>query len=502
MRKALVSVFNKDGILDFVRELSHYDFEIFATKGTGNFLKSKGVRVRYIQEITGFDELIGGRVKTLNSNIFAGILARNSDREELERKRIPIFDLVVVNLYPFEKVSEHSSREAELVENIDIGGVALLRAGAKNYERVGVVSDPSQYTMIAEELKKYGEIRYDVRKKLAKSAFERVIRYDSVIVDRLLKGSEKQLLHINSIKTLRYGENPHQSAFVGKIEGSPSALDALEKLHGKELSYNNYLDILSAVKLSQVLGEGSVVIVKHTNPSGASLFHNSLFETYERALSTDPKSSFGGILAVNSSGIDETLAEKINKHFYEAVAARDFTEKTLDMLFKKRNRRIIRFDNFPKGIREYRVINGVVLSQEPDEGKPYDEIKCMTSRKPSKNESEDAEFGLEVVRCVRSNAVILVRDGKLIGVGAGQMSRVDAARIAIEKAKEFAHPLDGAVMVSDAFFPFPDSLQLGIEVGIKVFVEPGGSRRDDEVIKAAESAGVTLLFTGKRLFRH
>ncbi len=502
MKKALISVFDKNGLTDFAKGLLTQGFEIFTTKGTGDRLMENGIKVRYIHEITVFNELVGGRVKTLNSKIFAGILARDLHMEDLDEKGIPVFDLVVVNLYPFERIAEISSDEEELVENIDIGGVALLRAAAKNYERVTVVSDPIQYPLVIEELERYGEIRKDISKKLAKSAFERVIHYDSTIVARLFGSSKMISLNVKPFKTLRYGENPHQSAFVGKIEGTPSALDVLKKLHGKELSYNNYLDMLSAIRLSQSLGEGAVVIVKHTNPSGASLFHNSLLETYERALSTDPKSSFGGILSINSKNIDVSLAKRINEHFYEIVAARDFSREVLDVLKKKRDRRIIRFDDIPRGIRELRFIDGVLLSQEPDEGKPYEEMKCVTSRKPTEEEINDAVFGLNVVRYVRSNAVILVKNGRLVGVGAGQMSRVDAARIAIEKAKEFTHRLDGAVMVSDAFFPFPDSVELGVKEGIEVFVEPGGSRRDDEVIRTAEAAGVTLLFTGKRLFRH
>ena len=478
--KALLSVSNKDNLSEFALSLVNMGYVLYATSGTAKYLFENGVKTHELSEITGFSELASGRVKTLNEKIFEMILSPEGE----------IFDLVVVNLYPFE--SAISKGVDAMIENFDIGGVALLRAAAKNYKRVSVISSPKQYN----EFLKDFPLSFEKRREFAKKAMEMVVRYDTNILSNLFD-SQFQIA-AEKVHELRYGENPHQRAWVGKVSNSPSFLDNLNVLRGN-LSYNNYIDLIAATKIANSCKVGSTVIVKHTNPCGVSEFKENALKTFERALSGDPKSAFGGVLCVNGT-IDEELAMAIKPHFWDIISARKITKKAQN-IFKKKSASLVEFAPINSSL-EWRIVDGVVLVQESDVGSPYTELRCVTSKKPTDGEIRDVKFGLEVIRHVKSNAVILVRDEMLIGLGAGQPSRVDSAKLAIEKAKEFGHEIEGSVMLSDGFFPFPDSVQIGLDNGVKCFVEPGGSKRDDESISTCEKSGATMIFTSKRLFKH
>lgn len=478
--KALLSVSNKDNLDEFASSILNMGYELYATSGTAKYLSEKGVKTHKLSEITGFSELASGRVKTLNEKVFEMILSPDGD----------IFDLVVVNLYPFESFT--SKGVNAMVENFDIGGVALLRAASKNYKRVSVVSSPEQYS----EFLKDFPLSLEKRREFARKAMETVVKYDTNILSNLFDSHFQ--IATDQMKELKYGENPHQHAWVGKIANSPSFLDKLNVLRGS-LSYNNYIDLIAATEIANSCKDRSVVIVKHTNPCGASEFRENTIKTFERALSGDPKSAFGGVLCVNNE-IDEELAMAIKPHFWDIIAARKITKEAQN-IFKKKSASLVEFLPTTSSM-EWRIVNGVALVQKTDVGNPYTELKCVTSKQATNEEMEDVKFGLEVIRYVKSNAVILVKDGMLIGLGAGQPSRVDSAKLAVEKAKEFGHEIEGAVMLSDGFFPFPDSVQIGLDNGVKCFVEPGGSKRDNESISACENSGTTMIFTSKRLFKH
>ncbi len=477
--KALLSVSNKKGLEKFAAALAKRGYELYGTSGTAKYLSEKEIKTHKLSEITGFSELASGRVKTLNEKVFEMILSPDGD----------IFDIVVVNLYPFE--SAITQGIDAMVENFDIGGVALLRAAAKNYKRVAVISSFELYDWFL----KHEPLGMEGRRYLAKKAMETVVRYDTTILENLFD-SHFQITP-KELRELRYGENPHQRAWVGKVSNT-SLLDNLNVVRG-DLSYNNYVDLMAATKIACACGKNGVVVVKHTNPCGASKFFENLTTTFERALSGDSKSAYGGVLCVNGE-IDEELAKAIKPHFWDLIIARKISQKARE-LFKKKKASLVEFSPVSSSM-EWRIIDGVALIQEPDEDQPYEELKCMTSRKPTLQEIEDVKFGLEIVRYAKSNAVILVKNGMLIGLGAGQPSRVDSTKNAIEKANEFGHSTQGAVMVSDGFFPFSDAVELGLQVGVKCFVEPGGSKRDAESIEACEKANATMVFTSKRVFKH
>jgi len=478
--KALLSVSNKSNLDEFASSLLKLGYVLYATSGTAKQLSGKGIEVHELSEITGFSELASGRVKTLNEKVFEMILTPSGDH----------FDLVVGNLYPFE--SSILKGTDAMVENFDIGGVALMRAASKNYKRVTVISSPTQYN---EFLEKY-PLTIEDRQEFAKCAMETVVKYDTNILSNLFDSPFQ--MATEEMKELSYGENPHQHAWAGKVANMPSLLDNLNVIRGN-LSYNNYIDLMSAIEVATACGENGMAVVKHTNPCGASEFCEDSVKTFERALSGDPKSAFGGVLCVNAK-IDATLAKALKPHFWDMILAREITVEAQDV-FKRKSASLIEFNPYFYE-KEWRIVNGVVLVQESNLGTPYEELRSVTSRKPSVREMDDVKFGLGVIKNVKSNAVILVKNRMLIGLGAGQPSRVDSANLAIKKAKEFGHKTDGAVMISDGFFPFPDSVQVGLENGIKCFAEPGGSKRDSESISVCEEGNASMIFTSKRLFRH
>ncbi|MCR4433996.1 MAG: bifunctional phosphoribosylaminoimidazolecarboxamide formyltransferase/IMP cyclohydrolase [Caldiserica bacterium] len=478
--KALLSTSDKNGLDELCKKLILIGYELYATSGTRRFLEERAIQVHPLEEITGFQELALGRVKTLNERVFQMILSREGE----------VFDLLVVNLYPFESAIPRG--EEAMIENFDIGGVALLRAGAKNFYRISILSSPQQYSWFLEN----APLNLEKRRFLAQKALEVVLRYDALILKALFNSHFHLVLR--DVEELRYGENPHQRAWVGKAVGLSSLLDHLKQIKGS-LSFNNYLDLLSGTELVQDCGENSVAIIKHANPCGVSRFREDLPTTFQRALSGDPQSGYGGVLCI-AGEVDENLARSIKPHFFDVIVARGFTSEALASLRAKKAT-LAEFSPFAPSL-EWRVSDGLVLIQEPDTGLPYAEQSVVTLRNPTKQELEDADFGLRVVRYVKSNAVILVKEGMLIGLGAGQPSRVNSAQIAVERARSFGHSTEGAVMVSDGFFPFKDSIEVGLKAGIRCFVEPGGSRRDEECIELCKEHQATLIITNKRLFRH
>lgn len=501
---ALISVSDKTKIIEFAKELNLLNYKILATGNTAKLLIEHKIDCIEISSFTSYPEIFSGRVKTLNPKIFGGILMRRdnpTDKIQAEENNIVPIDIICVNLYPFPKVVNRDDISLEeKIENIDIGGPSLIRAAAKNYKYVSVLTSPEQYDEFLDELKK-GEISLETREKLAYAAFAYTSYYDTLIANYFEKefNQPKKEIRLNykSSFDLRYGENPHQKAYLfGNFE------DYFEVLHGKELSYNNIVDLTAAVELVTEMEKYGCAIIKHTNPCGAAI-GNNVKSAYEKALSCDPISAFGGIVAFNSE-VDEDTAEKLNDIFLEIICAPSYSANALDKLKTKKNRRLIKVKKNPdKDELVIKSVSGGLLVQEKDSSK-LDEsmLKYVTERKCSEKELEDLKFAWVVCKHTKSNAIVFVKDKKAIGVGAGQMSRLDSAKIAAMKAKEFGHDLNGAVAASDAFFPFADGLLEIASHGITAVIQPGGSVRDDEVIKAANEKNISMIFTGIRNFKH
>ncbi len=501
---ALISVSDKSGIADFAEKLIELNYNILATGNTSKLIKERGIECTEISDVTNFPEVFSGRVKTLHPLIFGGILFRRdnrSDIEEADSNRITPIDIVCVNLYPFPQVVNNDEIDLQTkIENIDIGGPSLIRAAAKNYKYVSVLTNPNQYDNFIEELRN-NKLNIDSRIKLASEAFAHTSFYDTIIADFFESEFEfpKEHFRVNlpKSKELRYGENPHQKAFIyGDFEKH------YQVLHGKELSYNNIIDLHAAVELVKELDEYSCAIIKHTNPCGAAT-SASVLDAYEKALSCDPTSSFGGIVAFNNK-VDKQTAEKLNEIFFEIITAPDFDDDALEILQKKKNRRLVKFNN-SDSLDKYIVKNipGGLIVQEKDNSTLNDiELKLVTVKNNREDELKDLEFAWVICKHVKSNAIVYVKGQKAIGVGAGQMSRIDSSKIAAVKAKEFGHDLKGAVAASDAFFPFPDGVIEIASHGITSIIQPGGSVRDEEVIEAANKHNISMVFTGIRNFKH
>jgi phosphoribosylaminoimidazolecarboxamide formyltransferase/IMP cyclohydrolase len=515
VRRALLSVSEKAGIVDFARGLTELRVEIVSTGGTARALTDAGVAVRAIEDFTGFPEMMDGRVKTLHPRLYAGLLAVRSDDAHLQAAAehgIEPVDLVCVNLYPFEQtVARGDASAGEIVENIDIGGPTMIRAAAKNAGFAAVVVDPADYGDVLAELgESDGRLSLETRQRLAAVAFATTARYDAAIsrwfATRTYEGfPPRWASSYEKVMELRYGENPHQQAAYYAEAGAPTHLLAgVKQLHGKELSFNNLLDLSSARELVEDFLEPACAIVKHNNPCGCALGESAL-QAYERAFACDPMSAYGGVIALNRR-VDLAAAQALSRQFIEVLLAPGYDADALEVLSEKKNVRLLELADWPprsEGMEEKPVLGGV-LSQSRDivaEGR--EQMRVMSITAPGESQWDDLLFAWKVCRHVRSNAIVIARDGATIGIGAGQMSRVDAVRIAIEKARAGEGDLlAGASLASDAFFPFADGPQLAIDAGITAIIQPGGSVRDEEVVAAADAAKVAMVATGIRHFRH
>jgi len=510
-RRALVSVSDKKGIEDFARRLSELEFEIISTGGTARALTEAGVRVVPVSEVTGAPEILGGRVKTLHPKIHGGILADLGDPDHVEQlveQDIGPIDLVCINLYPFEQSVAGGAPEKEAIEQIDIGGPAMLRAAAKNFGSVTVVPSPEFYEGVLAALEREGHVPEETRRRLALAAFQRTAEYDAEISDWLgerVEGvtegfPERRTVRYERVSGLRYGENPHQDAAYYAEVGGEHLLSGVEKMQGREISFNNLYDLDAARTLLADLtdlGAQAAVIVKHANPCGAAL-GGSVADAYRKALASDPQSAFGGIVALGGE-VDGDLASEISNIFTEILVAPGFTEEAREILSAKPNVRVLVAGPLSRPALSSKYVTGGVLLQASDAVEDDSEYRVVTETHPSPQQIGDLIFAWRVARVVKSNAIVLAKDGATVGVGAGQMSRVDSSEIAVKKARERAQ---GAAAASDAFFPFADGVEALAEAGIEAVIQPGGSVRDDEVVEAANRQGLAMVFTGRRHFLH
>ena len=513
IQRALVSVSKKDGLIDFAKGLSEMGVEILSTGGTAKLLKDNGIPVIQVSNYTGFPEIMDGRIKTLHPLIHGGLLGRRDNEkhlEEMKKHGIKPIDMVVVNLYPFEDtISKEGVKLDEAIENIDIGGPSMLRSSAKNFQDVAVVVNSDDYEDILAEMEENdGAISYDTKMKLSVKAFKHTARYDSLISKYLESKVEGEgfpsilNLQFEKITDLRYGENPHQkAAFYENIGLNKGTLSKAKQLHGKELSYNNILDLNAALELVREFDETAAVIIKHTNPCGVAI-GNNLVSAYREARETDPLSAFGGIIGFNKN-VDEETAKEIASTFIEAVIAPDYDESALAILKEKKNIRLLKLSNFKeKTEKEYdlRNVSGGLLLQDKDSVTlNEDNLKVVTNRQPTEKEWSAMRFAWKVAKHVKSNAIIYATENETVGIGAGQMSRVDSSKLAAMKANK---PIQGTAMASDAFFPFRDSVDEAAKVGGTAIIQPGGSVKDEEVIAAANEHNIAMVFTGIRHFKH
>ncbi len=515
VRRALLSVSDKQGIVEFADGLRELGVEIVSTGGTSRELAGAGIAVRAIEDFTGFPEIMDGRVKTLHPRLYAGLLARRDEEEHLRaaaEQEIEQVDLVCVNLYPFEQtVARGDASEQEVIENIDIGGPTMIRAAAKNSAFTAVVVDPGDYERVLDELRESaGRLSLHTRKALAAKAFACTARYDAAIAGwfagRTYEGFPPTWSDAyEKVSDLRYGENPHQQAAFYARVGSPTHLLAgVAQLHGKELSFNNLLDLSSARELVEEFDEPACAIVKHNNPCGCAIGEGGQ-EAYKRAFACDPQSAYGGVIAVNRP-VDRAFAQELGKQFIEVLLAPGYDADALEALQEKKNVRLLELRDWPEPLREVEgkpVIGGQLVQTHDVVAETREQMSVTSARQPSEQEWRDMLFAWIVCRHVRSNAIVLATRGATIGIGAGQMSRVDAVRIAIEKARAFQpDQLAGAVLASDAFFPFADGPQLALDVGVSAIIQPAGSVRDEEVTAAVNAAGAAMVATGVRHFRH
>ena len=515
IERALLSVTDKTGLAEFARKLSSMGVELISTGGTAKLLRDSGIAVKDVSELTGFPEMLDGRVKTLHPKVHGGILHRREDpghRAAVAEHGIQPIDMVVVNLYAFEKTAAKPGVHLEeLIENIDIGGPSMIRSAAKNFNDVAVVTSPSDYEALAEEMSgSGGALSSETKWRLAQKAFATTAAYDSAIAATLERVSangnvgvkpaegfpEKLRLSFSKVSDLRYGENPHQKAAMYS-DGSGTGVANARQVHGKELSYNNIVDLQAAWDLAQEFEEPVCAIIKHTNPCGTAP-GKTLAEAYKRALECDPVSAFGGVIGVNRS-IDATAAEEMAKLFLEVIAAPSFEKDALEKFAAKKNLRLVEITNSQQKWVLKNVSGGMLVQDADLHQLGESDLKVVTRRQPTPEEKRALLFAWKVCKHVKSNAILYSRDGQTVGVGAGQMSRVDSCRIGAEKA---VLPLKGTVAASDAFFPFPDGVEEIAKAGATAIIQPGGSVRDQEVIEAADRLGLAMIFTGVRHFRH
>ncbi len=503
---ALISVSNKKGLIKLAAALMDLGYTIISTSGTSRYLKDNDIENIEVSDITHFPEILSGRVKSLHPSIFGGILARNdvpSDMDDVKTFGIPKISVVCVNFYPFENMQQNTKEISAMLEYIDIGGPSLVRAAAKNYKDVIVLTDPDDYVLVMRELIRSGDINIERRKKLAIKAFTKTSYYDSVIANALSEEGAKDTLPYSIVlglqkeANLRYGENPHQPASVYRIAGT-SQKPMYDLLWGKTLSFNNIVDMAAAYSIVREFKEPTVSIVKHTNPTGvASDF--DFFSAYQSALECDQESAFGGIVAFNGD-VDEEMALHLNERFFEVIIAKGYTNEALEIMKKKKKRRIVVVKQDDELEWDIKVaFNRILLQNKDDIVLNEDQLRVVPEGKLDKITMEDIIFGYKIVKHIRSNAIVVVKEKRTVGIGAGQMSRVKSVTNALHQAGEEAN---GAVLASDGFFPFSDSIELAARYGIRTIVQPGGSIRDNEVLEASERAGITMVLTGIRHFRH
>ena len=516
IQRALVSCWDKTDLEDLCSIFTRYNIEIISSGGTADYLLGNNIPVTLVEDVTGSPEILGGRVKTLHPVIHAGLLADNSEahRQDLERIGAKPIQLVIVNLYPFlEKAVKENLSLEKAIEFIDIGGPTMLRAAAKNYQNVIALYRPSQYNEFIKVIESQeGQISIEFSQRKAREIFFYTSWYDSKVQeyfgqqDKSVEGLPGyQVLPLVKDIDLRYGENPHQSGAVyHTFLQNSRGLSAMEQLWGKQLSFNNYMDIDAAYSITSEFSQPAVAIIKHMNPCGAAVSRDNLFLAFEKAMKGDPVSAFGGIVALNRT-VDCDTAEAMSKIFFECIIAPDFSEDSLKILQRKKNLRLLKMDPdlFREMNYEVKSINGAFLFQKPD-SQEDDQSKwqVVTETQPTSEQMEDLKFTWKICKHVKSNAIVIGKDMEIYGIGAGQMSRVDSVEISTWKAKKAERDIGGTVLASDAFFPFRDGVDQANEAGIRAIIQPGGSIRDDEVINAANEHGITMIFTGTRHFKH
>jgi len=513
-KKALISVSDKGDLVDFVRGLSKLGFEIISTGGTSKVLEDAGLKIKEVSEVTGFPEILDGRVKTLHPIIHAGILAKRDEKKHmdiLKKYNIEPIDMLVCNLYPFEDTIKKPTVDIkEVIENIDIGGPTLIRAAAKNYKDVIVVTNKDQYENVLKSLKSNGDLSLKEKEKLALDAFAHTAQYDSIISNYLRNKwtevilPDENSIAVRKIQDMRYGENPHQKgAFYKSLpETSEPCIVNAVKLQGKELSYNNILDSDCAIECIKEFSDPTCVIIKHATPCGIASANN-LLQAWKDAYATDTYSPFGGIVAFNRE-VDKDVAEELSNLFLEVIIAPGFNKEAVNIFSKKKNLRLLELKDLDKKIDRkgivFRSVVGGFLCQERDvKLTPRKDWKIVTKKKPTEEDIRSMEFAVKCVKHIKSNSVVFVKDTRTVGIGGGQTSRVDAVWIATSKGKE---NIRGSIMASDAFFPFRDGIVVAAKAGVKAIIQPGGSIRDEEVIQAADENGIAMVFSGQRYFKH
>lgn len=509
IKRVLISVFDKDGVVELAKKLESLGVEILSTGGTAELLQKNNIKVKMVSDFTGFPEIMDGRVKSLHPKIHGGILAIRDNKkhvEEAKTNKIEFIDLVITNLYPFSEVIKKKNIELdEVIKNIDIGGPSMIRSAAKNFSFVGVASDPQDYDLIISEIEEKRGLTYETRKKLSKKAFQQTALYDSVIYNYLSEQGEDfpeiTSQQFEKLYDLRYGENPHQKAsFYKDVIVEQSCIPSAKVLQGKELSYNNINDADAALFAVREFKDPASVVVKHANPCGVSTDEN-ITQAFKKAYAADSMSAFGGIIALNRE-CNKEIASDINKVFAEIVLAPSFSKEALNILAKKKNLRLLELGSMEsiKGGFDWKKVEGGMLRQDKDvKNLNKEDLKIVTDKKPSNKEIEDMLFAWQVIKHVKSNAILIAKNKVTIGTGAGQMSRFDSVEIAIKKAGK---NINGSILASDAFFPFRDGIDKLKETGISAIIQPGGSIKDKEVIEAANEHGLVMVFTNTRAFKH
>lgn len=503
IKSALISVFDKTGLEDIIKELNTLNITIYSTGGTQDYIEGLGFQVNKIEDLTGYPSILDGRVKTLHPKVFGGILAKRDEDhlQQLKKYEIPTFDLVIVDLYPFEKTVKETTDEAAIIEKIDIGGISLIRAAAKNFNYTTIVPSQSEYSYLLNILKtQNGEIQLEQRKLLATNAFKVSSHYDTAIFKYFNSNEEVVTFKqsINKSNILRYGENPHQKAiYYGEMDAM------FEFIGGKELSLNNLVDVDSAVALMKDFesADPTFAIIKHTNACGIATRKTTL-EAWHAALAADNVSAFGGIFICNST-VDADTAKEVDKLFYEILIAPSYTEEALKLLTEKKKRIILKIKHYNLAPKSYKtVLNGVIEQDADVSSAEIEQLNMVTNIKPTDNQLKDLIFANKCAKHLKSNTIVLVKDEQLLGMGCGQTSRIDACNQAIEKARKFGFELDGAVMASDAFFPFPDCVEVAFNAGVKAVIQPGGSIKDQLSIDFCNYHHMAMVITGVRHFKH